>query len=338
MKHLSTLLLCLVIGTALAQSQTVIAFGSCAHQNNENQLWDDIVAQQPTLWIWGGDNIYGDTHNLTELQTKYDKQKSRPSYQRLIQTMPVTGTWDDHDYGHNDAGRFYTQRYASKKLAAEFLGFGPTHEVWTHEGLYNSHHVGKGKRQVHIINLDTRFFRDTVQRAYTIDSVTNERRYRYVATEGDILGEAQWQWLDQQLATSRAAIIFVNSSIQILSEEHRFEKWANFPQARARLFNLLIKHKDKRVFLLSGDRHIAEISRLAVPGLPYPLYDFTSSGLTHTWREAEAEANRHRVSDLIIQKNFGLIRIDWGGPHPNITFEIRGKDNTVFATHRVQMN
>jgi alkaline phosphatase D len=328
-------LICL---SASGQRSMTIAFGSCSHQNNEVQLWDEILAQKPDLWIWGGDNIYGDSHNLAELQGKYDKQKNRASYQRLLKSIPVTGTWDDHDYGQNDGGKFYTQRYASKKLAATFLGFGSDHEVWTHDGLYNSYKLGKGKRLLHIINLDTRFFRDTVQRAYTIDSITQERRYRYVATAGDILGEGQWQWLDRQLSESTASIIFINSSIQIIAEEHRYEKWANFPEARTRLFNLLVKYPNKRVILLSGDRHIAEISQMSVPGLTYPLYDFTSSGLTHTWSVAEPEANRHRIGDLIVQKNFGLIQVEWTGKTCEVIFEVRGSDGSVFATHRIKMN
>jgi len=38
-----------------------IAFGSCNKQFLENKLWDDIIEQQPDVWIWGGDNVYADT-------------------------------------------------------------------------------------------------------------------------------------------------------------------------------------------------------------------------------------------------------------------------------------
>ena len=61
--------------------------------------------------------------------------------------------------------------------------------------------------------------------------------------------------------------------------------------------------------LLSGDRHIGEISRLNLPNLPYPLYDITSSGLTHVYKAADEE-NQYRISDLVTSLNFGLIKID----------------------------
>src|SRR5688572_17679026 len=79
-----------------------IAFGSCSHEDDSTQLWDDIAARKPDLWIWMGDNIYGDTHDMSLLKKKYDIQKARPDYQRLLKTCPVIGTWDDHDYGIND--------------------------------------------------------------------------------------------------------------------------------------------------------------------------------------------------------------------------------------------
>ena len=88
-----------------------------------------------------------------------------------------------------------------------------------------------------------------------------------------------------------------------------------------------IKHKIKRPFIISGDRHIAEISKMKVPGLPYALYDFTSSGLTHTWSFMDRiEKNEYRTGSLIMAKNFGMLLIDWSVKEPVITFEIRGKN------------
>jgi alkaline phosphatase D len=88
--------------------------------------------------------------------------------------------------------------------------------------------------------------------------------------------------------------------------------------------------KPKNTFFISGDRHIAEVSKMKIAGLPYELYDFTSSGLTHTWSGAAAEINTHRVGSLIIQKTFGMVTIDWSEPTPRITFEVRGGAGTSY--------
>ena len=37
-----------------------IAFGSCADQAKPQPIWDAILAYQPELFIFAGDNVYGD--------------------------------------------------------------------------------------------------------------------------------------------------------------------------------------------------------------------------------------------------------------------------------------
>lgn len=306
---------------------TRIAFGSCSDERKP-QPWSAVVREHPQLWIWLGDNVYADTDNMATLQAAYDKQKSDTAYQRLIATTPVIGTWDDHDYGLNDGGKEYTQRQGSKAQLLRFLGTPANDAVHQHEGIYNSHTYGTGKRKVKVILLDTRYFRD----ALTPDPT---KQKRYIPGPGDMLGETQWQWLEHELRHSDAALHIIGSSIQFISEQHGFEKWANLPESYSRLTMLLRDIKPKGTFIISGDRHIAELARLDVDGLPYPLYDFTSSGLTHTW-ESGWEENKYRVGDMVRQKNFGMILIDWSGNTPTVTFQVKGLANETYFEHTVR--
>jgi alkaline phosphatase D len=312
--------------------KTVIAFGSCSRQNIPNQRWSEILNHNPHLWIWLGDNIYGDTHNMQLMKDKYHQQKSYSGYQELLNsTTSIIGTWDDHDYGVNDGGKNYSQKYESKTLALEFLDVAEDNPVWNHPGLYQSYQYEIDIYKLKVILLDTRYFRDTIYR----DPGTRA----YLPNEtGDILGEEQWFWLENELKESEADLHIIGSSIQVLSEDHAWEKWANFPTARKRLFDLLKKYPDKKVIFISGDRHIAEISKINLPGLAYPLYDFTSSGLTHTWRNPREEKNRHRVSEFVIKLNFGLIIIDWKKDrHHSIRFEIRGEGDELFYDSNIEL-
>ena len=312
------------------KKETLIAFGSCSDEDRPQELWNTIVKQKPVLWIWGGDNIYADSGDTLNLKARYSKQKSDPGYQQLLKTCPITGTWDDHDFGVNDGGKNWPHKDDCKLMALRFLGFPKNNPVWSHGGIYNSLVLGEGKEKVKVINLDTRYFRDTVYKVYYQPLGTEKKEYKYEPNPtGDVLGEAQWQWLEGELKNSDAAFFIVNSSIQVLSDEHRFEKWANFPSARKRLLTLFSKLK-KNVMIISGDRHIAEFSKMNLSGLNNPLYDFTSSGLTHTWPEKWIETNPYRIGDLIIQKNFGLIKIDWHKKDFMVTLQIRGKDDQVF--------
>lgn len=304
----------------------VIAFGSCSHETDTAQLWNDIIAQKPNLWIWMGDNIYGDTHDMAVMKQKYDIQKQTPDYQKLLKTCPVVGTWDDHDYGINDGGKNFSKKEESKKLALDFLGVPKNAAVRKRPGIYDSYDFGPKGKKVKVILLDTRTFRDTV-----IISNTAGKRYE-PNPDGDVLGEAQWKWLENELRRSDADLNIIVSSIQFLANDHFYEKWGNFPVARQRMIDLLLKVKPANTFFISGDRHIGEVSRLTLKDLPYALYDFTSSGLTHTWDGAREEKNSLRVGQLIIQKNFGLIKINWDRNLPNVEMEIRGKDGVVWQS------
>ncbi len=311
---------------------TRIAFGSCSNEELHEEMWTDIVAQQPQLCILLGDNIYGDTHNMDSMRAQYDIQKKMPSYQALLKYCPVIGTWDDHDYGQNDGGKFYSKKKESKVEFLRFMDIPASDPIQTHEGVYSSHSFGPSGKKTKVILLDLRTFRDT-----TIRSAVKGRRYD-PNPDGDMMGEEQWAWFEKEISESDAAVHIIGSSIQFIPTEHGFEKWENFPKARKRMLDLVVKHKIKKPFIISGDRHIAEVSRMNVEGLPYPLYDITSSGLTHTWDMTTwkdmpvNEKNQYRVGNLIIQKNFGMILIDWSGNEPEVRIEIRGKDNVVWDT------
>jgi alkaline phosphatase D len=103
--------------------------------------------------------------------------------------------------------------------------------------------------------LDTRYHRDPITRA-----PISGQRY-FPDEEGDILGEAQWEWLKRELRTSTAQVHLIGTSIQAVSSQHPWSKWVNFPQARERLFHVIDASGVSRAVLLSGDRHIFELSR-----------------------------------------------------------------------------
>lgn len=295
-----------------------IAFGSCSRHNMENQLWSEVNNTKPGFWIWAGDNIYADTHDMVKMRAMYAQQKNRPEYQKLRQSSIIYGTWDDHDYGVNDGGKFYAKKEESKALLLDFLDVPSDAEVRKHAGVYQSYYGGSDNRKVKFILLDTRSFRDTLN-----PSVQKGKRYE-INSDGDILGDEQWIWLENELKNSDAAVNIIVSSIQFIANDHGFEKWGNFPRARQRMVDLLTRVKPSFTFFISGDRHIAEVSKISIQGLSYPLYDVTSSGLTHTWSVIGTEVNQARVGSLIVERNFGLIDINWKKNKPLVTIRIVG--------------
>jgi alkaline phosphatase D len=298
-----------------------IAFGSCNHEYDEQPLWDPIVSHHPDLWIWLGDNIYGDTDSMPLMKAKYDYQNTIAAYQRLKAEAPIIGIWDDHDYGKNDAGKNYPYRKESRDLMYDFLDIPQDSPLRQKEGAYGAYEFGPDEQKVKVILLDARYFRDSLAK--------QDKAYLPNET-GTMLGEEQWNWLEDELKNNKAKITIIGSGVQVLSKEHAFEKWDNFPKERARLLKLLETYQVNGAILLSGDRHIAEISKIDIPGIAHPVYDVTSSGLTHTWKSYQFEPNSYRVGDLIAKLNFGLIHLDWQKKGVKVDLEIRGEADSLF--------
>jgi alkaline phosphatase D len=189
---------------------------------------------------------------------------------------------------------------------------------------------------VQIILLDTRYFRSPLKKLDPLSTKVGTYA-RDDSPDATFLGETQWKWLEEQLKQP-AEIRVIGSSIQVVAEDHIYEKWANFPRQRERLFKLLESSNAKGVIFLSGDRHLAEISMIA-KGLPYPVYDVTSSGLSEAnrrWRPHEE--NRHRVGSMNFGNNFGFITIDWYQADPIVRLQIRDEDGEVTLQQKLRLS
>ena len=141
------------------------------------------MAQKPDVWIWLGDNIYGDSEDVAVLKAKYDQQKSNPIYQQLRQSASIVGVWDDHDYGVNDGGKEYPRRKESQQLMLNFLDVPSNSPLRRQEGAYSVSEYGPKGQRVKVILLDGRYFRDPLKK---------EGKRNVPNPAGDILGEAQW--------------------------------------------------------------------------------------------------------------------------------------------------
>ncbi|WP_158705056.1 alkaline phosphatase D family protein [Salinibacter altiplanensis] len=309
---------------------TRIAFGSCNDQARPQSLWEPIQAVEPDLWVWMGDNIYGDTADMAALDSMYARQRRQPGYRALRESTRVIGTWDDHDYGANDAGRSYPKRNRSQAHFLDFMGVPKDHPRRKREGVYSAHTYGPPGKRVKVILLDTRYHRAPLTR-----DPPSEQRY-FPNEGGDVLGDEQWAWLEEELRGSTAQVHLIGTSIQAVSDQHPWEKWANFPRARERLFRVLDRADVPGVVLLSGDRHHAELSRHD-KALDYPLYEFTSSGLTHHASPGD-EPNPHRVGPLVAALNYGLVTIDWEAEPVSLRFEVRGIGNETLLDHTLQLS
>ncbi|KAG2659459.1 hypothetical protein PVAP13_1KG357305 [Panicum virgatum] len=233
-----------------------IAFGSCANQSAPQPIWDAVVAFDPQVFVWLGDNVYGDNKRPfrvfgkertvgpwknvprfypsteQELRRRYQLAKAKPGYASLRERAQVIGTWDDHDYGLNDAGKEFSGKVFTQRLLLDFLDEAEDSKRRKQAGVYTSHMFGPEGKRVKVILLDTRYHRDPL------------------LSDGTILGDPQWQWLERELHGPQSEITVIGSSIQVLSNLSAttgplfyVESWARFPRERERLFRLIESSK-----------------------------------------------------------------------------------------------
>ena len=309
-----------------------IGFGSCADQERPQPILDEVVARGADLFLYLGDNVYGDTEDMEVLAAKYEALASRPEFQRLRSHCPTLAIWDDHDYGANDAGREYPARAASKEVFLDFWREPLDSERRAHAGIHHCERFSAGGRTLQVILLDTRTFRGPLRRNGEDPAPPFKNDYRPTTERGaDVLGRGQWAWLEERLLEP-ADLRIIATSIQFGHSYNGWESWTNFPRERRRMIDLIRSTGANGVVFVSGDVHWGEINRQRVAG-GYPLYDVTASGINQDWETIEPSARR--VGPAVAEHNVGWIEVDWAEADPAV--RLLAMDETGAIRNRVDL-
>ncbi len=274
-------------------------------------MWKRMLDLDVQLFAWLGDIVYADTTDMRKMRALYDRQLAHPEYQKLLAQVPVVGIWDDHDYGHDDAGREYPKRSESQKLLLDFLGESPDSKRRAQQGVYTSYDFSSESSSVRLILLDGRFHRDSPK------------------TPGaDILGADQWKWLEHQLTSSRARANLILTGYSVLSPRiPGAEQWVNFPDAHRKLFEVIERSGAKGVLFLTGDRHFAGMMTGNSPS-KRTYYELLASGLNKRLELDWARKGLEIVygsANSVFEYNFGLVEIDWNQFQPELVFTAQGE-------------
>ena len=321
-----------------AVTLTRIAFGSCNHQNAPQHMWAQIAAQNPQLFLMIGDNVYGDNGwdadaGLESLRKSYALQASHPEFAGFRAKFPMLATWDDHDFGLNDAGASFPMRRWAEELFETF--WASSDAVKARPGVYDSTITGPEGKRVQVILLDTRFFRSDLKRAaWTKDRPPLGSYVPDDSLDKTILGEAQWAWLEAELAKP-ADFRIVVSSTQVITTAHQFEGWTNFPVERNRLLETLRNREASGLVILSGDRHAAGIYKTEHKG--ETMWELTSSSLNLAFgndndRSTAREPDAARVTKFFSEENYGLVDIDW--KTKALTMTLKSNTSATLAEQR----
>jgi len=305
-----------------------IAFGSCGHQDRTLSIFDRVSDLKPDYFIFLGDNVYLDTRDTSVMRKEYAKLNANSSFQKLKSGTKILATWDDHDYGEDDAGKYHPMKRESKEMFLNFFDEPNNSERYKHDGIYTSYFIRKKCKRIQIILLDTRTFRSNLTRfskEMPKDSVFNYDLLYIPQPNADstILGEAQWLWLESELQ-KKADVRIICSSTQFGITYNGYESWANFPKEQEKMLGLIRKTKANGAFFISGDVHYAELSKWENQ-FTYPIYDLTASGLTQSWHFATP--NKNRIAGPVMENHFGLLEFNL--KRKKVSLQIIDRDNQV---------
>lgn len=229
-----------------------VAFGSCS-KDDEQPIFEMIRGLSPDLFLFAGDNHYGDTPELGALRQWYRWAHSRSGRDAMMAETPTLATWDDHDFTGNNTDGNAPGKERALRAFGEYWANGPLGMDGV-PGVFSAHTMG----DVGIWMLDDRYWRDL---------------------DGTLLGAAQESWLLESVAASPATFKLVVSGSQ-WNLGGSNDSWQAFPEAQARVVDALSAAGG--VVLLSGDIHRSEFVR--VPAAAHELPELTSSPLAHTGR------------------------------------------------------
>jgi alkaline phosphatase D len=294
-----------------------IGFGSCNHQLFKPfKAFQSLASQNPDLFLFGGDNIYGDLFAIAPgsekfMDDSYQKLFGVKDFKDFYDNVPFITTWDDHDYGQNDGDRTNAAKQYAKKLFFKYWNVATPRRQNPDGAIYGSYYYGTGDKRVQVIALDLRWNMSP----RSGDQISGWEIQNDPSKT--LLGDQQWAWLEQELQKP-AKVRIVLSSLQFAASYNKYEAWNIFPHERKKMLDLIKSTGAEGLLFVSGDVHFADLSVVNEPGL-YPIYDITASGMNI--ENATPYDNDARIVSYQ-GLHYGMINIDWSSSPTLINLEI----------------
>lgn len=255
-----------------SSASVTFVLGSCLDDARRNpdtiQALASIAALNPlpAFMLWAGDNSYyvnrnstsksdvllGDMRSEWAMFLRHFTTRSHPHVARLLRTVPAITTWDDHDFGFNNATATEMGHRLRAWSSRVFRAVWPN--AFTASGSIESSFRWGG---VHVFLTDGRYFR---------------RR-------GQILGPRQRRELKNALYASPAPVKVVVTSSQFLPSRRVGDNFSRIAGDERRRLIKMLRGVSGRVLILSGDIHSSELT-IEGDNLDAPnLVELTSSPL-----------------------------------------------------------
>jgi len=280
--------------------------------------------------------VYGDctSAECSELSSAYARLKIKPSFVGARARVPIVATWDDHDIGMNDAWPANPYKDIAKQMFVDFFELAEDDPRRARGGVYMDYSWGPEGQRTQLLLLDTRYYRSAFAATDGFGQPFKERYLPDNDASKTMLGDEQWQWLEQKFQETADLRILV-SSVQVVADGHGWECWRMLPRERQRLYDLISDAGGVTV-ILSGDRHVGGFYKSPVEG----ILDVTASSLTHsipfgaftdcTNASTCDEAGPNRLYDLVRANHFGTVDVDWSARSATVSLRRSATSDRIF--------
>lgn len=281
-------------------------------------LWAHLYELQPHAIFMVGDNVYADKGGAADpeqLWRRYAETREALPIFRAPRLIPVFATWDDHDYGANDADFRYPYKNEARSVFQAFFPREP---------------LSAGVRRGPGVATRVDFFK---QRFFFMDN----RTFRNTRDRAGVLthwGDEQNRWLAENLRLGSGPIWLINGS-QFFGGYHEYESFEReHPTDMRRLLRELSRSSWPTLFI-SGDRHLSEILDANWPELGHRSVELTSSGIHSYVGELAARrlpaqpAADGPIVGPFVKMNFMMVEIDLRSSLPGLRISA-----TVFGPNR----
>ncbi|HWK53846.1 MAG TPA: alkaline phosphatase D family protein [Hyphomicrobiales bacterium] len=285
-----------------------LALGSCAclAMDAQQPIWHAVLGLRPDLFLWLGDNIYGDSLLPDTLNHEYRHQRAVPAFQPLGRSVPQFSIWDDHDYGLNDHDASNPIKEDALRLFKRYWA-NPSYGLDDVPGVFYKQAYGA----VDIFCLDCRYWRAPNKQPSTPTKT--------------LLGQRQLAWLQQELKASTAVFkLLACGSGWSMARGEGGDSWASFRHERDALFDFIRDEGITGVVLTSGDTHMGELNVIPWSARGgYDFYDLVTSPLAQPpstdWEARQPEQRIRRPHTT--SNNFGWLRFEFE-PEPRLVFSV----------------
>lgn len=293
-----------------------IGFGSCAWDvsHPKQPVWTAIRDARLTSMVLLGDTPYIDSTELPVLRQRYRDFWSIAELKDLIRGTPIYATWDDHDFGPDNALGLIPGKANSRQAFLEYHanpGYG-----LDQQGIFTSFRRGP----VEVFLLDTRWFANTEK-----SPVNPERE--------TLIGRIQWNWLCEQLKKSDAPFKILACGM-IWNEAvypGKLDCWMAYPYEREALFLFLKQAKISGVVLVGGDihrsRHLIHPTRSRVG---YDLHELVTSPLAENPASDNNIPSPYLKYDEELRNSFLNMEASIEGSPPRLTAKFQSESKVHY--------